>query len=218
MAPDPAHTVLCVPTQLELDALRRVAPGALQEGRWRAVELVGFGPVAAAARGAWLTREHEGAPLVLVGIAGRYAGGPAVGEATSFSRVRLDGVGAQEGEGLLLPGALGFPQLGPAGTRPAVFEELPLEAPSGAPALLTVCAAAGGLTEARARAERHPGTVAEDMEAFGLAMGAQLGGAPVEVIRGISNEAGNRDPATWRIDDALAAAAFALDARYGSAG
>ena len=40
-----------------------------------------------------------------------------------------------------------------------------------------------------------------------MALAGHLAGSPVEIVRGISNEAGDRDVARWRIDDALAAAA-----------
>ena len=45
------------------------------------------------------------------------------------------------------------------------------------------------------------------MEGFGLALAGHLAGSRVEVVRGVSNEAGDRDTTGWRIDDALAAAA-----------
>ena len=45
------------------------------------------------------------------------------------------------------------------------------------------------------------------MEAFGVAMAASLAGVPVQVVRGISNNAGDRDKAHWEIGEALEAAA-----------
>ena len=52
-----------------------------------------------------------------------------------------------------------------------------------------------------------PDAVAEDMEAFGVAMACQMHGVPLEVVRGISNEVGDRDHSQWQIDKALRAAA-----------
>lgn len=198
--------MLCVPTPLELDRLQRVAPALLEEGRWRAVAVLGFGPVAAAARGAQLMASHAGAPFLLLGIAGRYEDGPAVGAAARFGRVAIDGVGADEGAAHLLPGDMGLPQWHGEGSAARVQQTLELGGPDGAPALLTVCAASGDPAAAALRRARH-GAAAEDMEGFGLALAGHLAGSPVEIVRGISNEAGDRDTSRWRIDDALAAAA-----------
>lgn len=233
-APRRADCILCVPTRLELDRLRAIDAGAADPKAWRAVEVLGFGPVAAAAMGATLAAKHPGAGFVLAGIAGRYRDdgrsapeAPGLGEAAFFGTVSLDGVGAGEGPGLLLPSAMGFAQLeDPAGP---VHETLPLDLPLGlqrdafssgarssalptAPALLTVCASSASPAMARARRVRFPSAVAEDMEAFGLALAARLGGVQLWVVRGISNEAGDRDTSTWRIDDALAAAGQLLRA------
>lgn len=200
------ETVLCVPTSLELERLQRVAPAVLEDGRWRAVIVLGFGPVAAAARGAQLMATHPGAPCLLLGIAGRYEDGPALGEAARFGRVAIDGVGADEGPAHLLPGDMGLPQWHGEGSTARVEQSLDLGDPEGAPALLTVCAASGDPAAAALRRARH-GAAAEDMEGFGLALAGHLAGSSVEIVRGISNEAGDRDTTRWRIDDALAAAA-----------
>jgi futalosine hydrolase len=45
------------------------------------------------------------------------------------------------------------------------------------------------------------------MEAFGVAMAASLMAVPVQVVRGISNTAGDRQLSNWKIDEALEAAA-----------
>ena len=45
------------------------------------------------------------------------------------------------------------------------------------------------------------------MEAFGVAMAASLMGVPLQVVRGMSNTAGDRQLSQWKINDALEAAA-----------
>jgi futalosine hydrolase len=45
------------------------------------------------------------------------------------------------------------------------------------------------------------------MEGFGVALACRLAGVPLTIIRGISNTAGDRDHARWRVPEALAAAA-----------
>ena len=72
---------------------------------------------------------------------------------------------------------------------------------------------------------RHRGALAEDMEAFAVALACARAGLGLSVLRGISNEVGDRDPRGWAIGPALAAVrdrlieAAALDwpARTGSA-
>lgn len=201
--------MLCVPTPMELERLRRLAPALLEPGRWREVALLGFGPVAAAARGAQLVAAHPGASFLLLGIAGRYEDGPAIGDAAAFGSVSIDGVGADEGPAHLLPSDMGLPQWHGDERAPAVKETLELA--TDGPGLLSVCAASGDPAAAALRRARH-GASAEDMEGFGLALAGHFAGARVDIVRGISNDAGDRDLSRWRIDDALASAAGLVDA------
>ncbi|NBP89418.1 MAG: futalosine hydrolase, partial [Planctomycetia bacterium] len=48
---------------------------------------------------------------------------------------------------------------------------------------------------------------AEDMEGFAVALACRLAGVPCQIIRGISNRAGDRDKAHWQIEPALRAVA-----------
>lgn len=201
--PDPGGTLVCVPTALELGLLERLAPDLAGAAATAAPALVGFGPVAAAARTAALLARTRPARVLLLGIAGAYPGGPGVGEAAEFGGVALDGVGAGEGPGRVLPSAMGLAQW--EDERGRVDERLPLG--GDGPLLVTVCSAAGTAATAEDRAERFPGAAAEDMEAFGVALAAHLAGIPVRVVRGISNVAGDRDRSRWRVEPALAAAA-----------
>lgn len=192
MASPGAPTLLLVPTALERDGLGDLAElGAL-------VHLAGFGPLAAALRAGQLIERYQPKRVVLVGIAGAYpAEVDALGRARTFDRVVLDGVGAGEGPTRLGVGDLGFTQWA------EVADELPLEGSPGT--LLTVCAASASSAQAAERAQRH-GAVAEDMEAFGVALACATARLPLTVVRGFSNLAGDRDHASWQIDAALAAA------------
>ncbi len=201
--PDPGGALLCVPTEFERSILERVAPDLFAGQGGPGVQLVGFGPVAAAARTAALLARRRPARLILLGIAGRYEGGPAVGEAAEFGAVALDGVGAGEGAALRLPSALGFAQWRDA--EGEVHEHLPLA--STGPLLLSVCAASATPSEALRRRERFQGAAAEDMEAFGVALAARMADVPLHAVRGISNLAGDRDKDRWCIEPALLAAA-----------
>ncbi|MDF1801061.1 MAG: futalosine hydrolase [Planctomycetota bacterium] len=206
MAP---RALVLVPTALErvrLPGLGELVAGA---GSELALELIGFGPIAAAARTAALVARLAPERVVLVGIAGSFD--PEVlelGSATGFEDVSIDGLGAGRGAGYLDPAALGLPQWQADDAEP-VFERLPLEpVPPGMPAapmLLTVATASGDAGHAAERAARHPGAAAEDMEGFAVALACYLTGTPLTILRGISNRVGERDKSTWRIADALSA-------------
>lgn len=72
--------------------------------------------------------------------------------------------------------------------------------------LLTVCAASANPADVSMRSRRYPDAVAEDMEGFGVAVACYFGATSLEIIRGISNRAGDRDPRNWDINGALRAA------------
>ena len=204
-------TLLLVPTDAE--ARRLEAAGGFEPGlALRA--LCGFGPIAAAARTAQTIAAVRPARVVLAGIAGTYDPARlAIGAAACFDAVVVDGIGAGSGEHALGATALGFAQWpGGLGTRSTRIDERIELARSGAEAgargalLVTACSASATTAEAAARARRHPGALAEDMEGFGVALACALEGVPLAIVRGISNAAGDRDRAAWRIDAALDAA------------
>jgi futalosine hydrolase len=192
--------LILVPTALELSRLD--ALGALPESLGPRA-LCGFGPVSAAARTAQLLVELRPRRVLLLGIAGSLSleRAPLEG-ARSFGRVRLDGVGAGAGASFLPPSRLGFPQWD---GEERIDETLSLS-PGGQGELLTVCAASASPEEARARRDRYPDAAAEDMEGFGVALACRLACVPLAIVRGISNPAGVRERAAWRVGPALRAA------------
>ena len=199
-------TLLLFPTGLEHARFRD--QGGLPHGL--ALErIVGFGPVAAAARCAQLCALLRPARVLLVGIAGSYdADAHPVGSALEFDRVAIDGIGAGEGEDFLGPAGLGFPQWpGGEGGETAVGEELELRAAGAAGAtLLTTCAASASPEVRERRRARFPRAAAEDMEGFAGAAACAIARVPLRIGRGLSNLVGERDPESWRIPAALAAA------------
>jgi futalosine hydrolase len=202
-------TLVLVPTPLET---RRLADlGGLGPGLGL-VELCGFGPVAAAARAGALLERLRPRRVLLLGIAGAYDESEhPPGTALAFERVAVEGIGAGEGDDLVPPARLGFPQWPGPGTGGEAADVLPLCRPAGTPAgelglLLTTCAASADEPQAALRRRRHPEALAEDMEGFGVALACAQAGVPLAVVRGISNRVGVRDPARWRIPAALAAA------------
>ena len=208
----PQQLVL-VPTELERGILAPVVAAAC-DGRAR-VELCGFGPVVAAARTARLIAEHRPARILLVGIAGRFTAGLALGKAYAFERVACHGVGAGTGDTFVPADALGWPQWPGDGSDPAtrIGDLLPCDSGRLAAAvpraglLLSSCSASAGDADVRARLRLQPDAAAEDMEGFAVAAACRLGGVPLDIIRGISNTAGNRDVSGWQIEAACQAAA-----------
>jgi len=186
--------LILVPTALERERLE--LPAGLP------VELAGFGPLAAAASASFALSRHQPQRVLLVGIAGSFdPEALPVGTATSFGEVACDGVGVGAGPAALLPSQLGFPQLD--GERP-IFERTPLAGAGGL--LVTAPSASANTIEAGARRARFPGALAEDMEAFGVALACHLAGVELFVVRGLSNVVGEREKSTWQIEAALAAA------------
>ena len=191
-----APALVLVPTRLELEGLARAGAFA---GARVAAEVCGFGPVAAAAHAARRVAVLAPRWVLLAGIAGTFDPGAApVGSARRFAAVTLEGVGAGEGHAHRSQRALGF-------ADPERPDPLPL-ARAGArePLLLTVCAAARD--EPTAARRRARGALAEDMEAYGVALACFAAGIPCGVVRGLSNEVGAPRSA-WRVEAALAAAA-----------
>lgn len=209
-----APTLLLIPTALE--ARRLEDQGGFGSGL-ALQALCGFGPVAAAARTAELIAVLRPARVLLVGIAGSYdTRALAIGSASDFEAVAIDGIGVGEAETFLGPPALGFPQWPgeSRGRASAILDRIDLstsgskDAPDAArrTLLLTTCGASDSPAQAQRRHERFPEAIAEDMEGFGVAMACTLAGVPLTIVRGISNAVGDRDPAHWRIPAALAAA------------
>ena len=183
------------------------------------LELCGFGPVAAAARTSQLIAEHRPARIILVGIAGAIGPSLPVGSATTFEEVACFGIGAGSGQDFQSASDLGWkqwdPGVGGAEPRLLIGDKLPLlhvknEGDSEAPLkrqLLTCCSASGCPEDVALKSRHFPNAVAEDMEAFGVAMAASLMNVPVQVVRGISNEAGDRRLSRWKIKESLENAA-----------
>jgi futalosine hydrolase len=195
--------LILVPTRLELD----IVQGPLGVD---SVELCGFGPIAAAARTAQLIATHQPHHVLLVGIAGAYGERLEIGTAHMFESVACYGIGAGSGDEFQSASLLGWPQRSTASPLDSIRDVISLEnIGGGKPAgqLLTTCAAASNLKDVNRRLQAFPAAVAEDMEGFGVALACRLTDVPLTVIRGISNQAGNRDQQDWQIQPALQAAA-----------
>ena len=208
--------LILVPTQLELDRLRPSLTEKLSKHDC-SFQLCGFGPIAAAARAGALLARYKPERVVLIGIAGSYSDHLELGSAYRFDLVACDGVGVSIGAGFQGAGQLGWHQFNGDGTEPRVGDLIQLDAAyiDGIPSaglLVTCCAASASQDEAELRLKRYPEASAEDMEGFAVALACSLARVPLQIVRGVSNRAGDRDLENWRIEEALdAASTFAAD-------
>jgi futalosine hydrolase len=204
--------LVLVPTARERDLIEPVVAAAGTVAI--RVELCGFGPIVAAARTAQLIAADRPTHVLLVGIAGRLADGLAIGSAYVFDRVACHGVGAGSGAAFIPAEALAWSQWPGDESDPAtrIGDELPCSSSRAAAApraglLLSGCAASASEADVQARLRLFPGAVAEDMEGFAVAAACRLAGVPLDIVRGISNTAGDRDLSHWQIEAACRAAA-----------
>lgn len=193
--------LLLIPTGAEQEILLprlqvSIAAAGLQ------VELVGFGPIAAAARTADLIAKHQPKRVSLIGIGGTYGGWVTIGNAVCFSQVTCDGIGAGQGDTHVSSDDMGWPMI----ASPEIGGAIQLVDESSHD-LLTVCAASGDASEAERRKKLFPNAAVEDMEGFGVAVSCKLAGVDLSIIRGVSNCVGDRDPNNWHVELALHAAA-----------
>lgn len=177
-----------------------------------AFQRVGFGPVVAAARSGALIARYRPARVLLMGIAGAFdTNQTPIGTACRFDHVRCDGIGVGLGANFQTASDVGWKQFSADDAMPEVSDGIPLVStynpavPCAGP-LLSVCAASASSEECQQRQQRFPGVAAEDMEGFSVAVACSLAGVPLQVIRGISNQVGDRDKANWQVKKALDAA------------
>jgi len=219
--------LILIPTNREHSVLQPLLADIAAQNGW-CIELVGFGPIAAAARASQLIALHQPKAVCLIGIAGGFQGRSVpVGQAMPFESVACDGVGVGAADEFRGAAELGWTMIQHEttdGETTNTMDQIHLhdalserDADSKPDAdseycLLTVCAASANVAEANRRAERFPNAVAEDMEGFGVATSCRIANVPVRIVRGISNWVGDRDFDHWQIDKALQSAArLAMD-------
>ena len=142
--------------------------------------------------------------VCLVGVAGAFdETGGLPGSAREFTAVRFDGVGVGEGLEFQSAESLGWNPWQDLSSDTS--DAIPLDAPgSVAPAeLLTVTAASANPSHAARRRACYPEAIAEDMESYAVAMACRLAGVDCRIIRGISNQVGDRNHSAWKISEAL---------------
>lgn len=191
--------LVLIPTSVEHSVLEPLLAPTLDPDD-DAIELCGFGVIAAAARTSQLLAHYRPDSVFLVGIAGSIGNTLEIGQASAFSEVACYGVGAGTGLDHKTPNDMGWTQW------PGVHDVIQLGTTKGPKRLLTVAAASEGHGDVQLRVDRFPGAIAEDMEGFAVAMACQIADVPLTIVRGISNAAGDRNVNNWKIEDALNAA------------
>lgn len=175
---------------------------SLREG-WSTLA-TGCGPAAAGAR---LGLVLGSAPLpelvVGVGIAGAYPRtGLGLGETLRIESECFADLGVQDGDRFVDLLELGLPDPGVRSgwdlAAPAFLASLPV-------ARGTTCSVCTGSAEVAAERRRRTGASLESMEGAAWALACAAAGVPFAQVRAVSNVAGPRDRAAWRIPQALEA-------------
>lgn len=210
----PTENLILIPTVFESSLIASQLNKLLRNYRAKFYHC-GFGPIASAA----LTTEKiiidQPSNVFLVGIAGAYRNehpssdslrvdSLRVGAAYRFTSVGIDGIGVGEAESFQSASDLGWSQFAGDEQRDPIPDALVLD--SNSPhRLLTVCSASSSSHQA-SRRQQSSTADAEDMEGFAVALACRLQNVSLQIIRGISNVAGERDKSNWRIADAMVAA------------
>jgi futalosine hydrolase len=215
---------MLVPTQLELNFFNEFWPESLErpelpmlseqpKSNTRSVqlqvELCGFGLVVSAAQTARLLDQFSPKQVVLLGIAGSYCSLSEIGTACIFSEVACYGIGVGTGSEFRSAGKMGWQQWSSTDPRLVIGDALDLNSPAPNQfrrRLLSVTSAAENSRDVMIRKAHDPQAIAEDMEGFAVAAACRLNQTPLTIIRGISNLAGDRDKANWKVSKAMQAA------------
>ena len=194
-------TLVLVPTELERGLLDKI-PGFDWKGR---SELCGFGPIGAGVRTATLIAQLRPKRILLVCLAGTYDPvSVPIGTAVLFNRVAVYGVGSGNGPGFVSAASMGFTEF--VGCRNMERgRELQLQTlGTVARGTLLTCTTASATSEDVAQRQSIvPDAVAEDMEGFAVALACQYAGVEVAIVRGICNQAGDRDRSHWKTTQAM---------------
>jgi futalosine hydrolase len=198
--------LVLIPTDFERKQLQPLIAEATT------LELCGFGVAAAAARTSSLIASHKPKSVLLAGIAGSYRDTLSIGAAYTFASVACYGIGVGTGAAFQTANQMGWPHWAGCDQAPEIGDCIALQCDApDADQLLTVCAGASDEEDVRLRQNLFPDALAEDMEGFGVAVACELAGVPLQILRGISNVAGNRNHKAWQIQPALSAVAIRLN-------
>ncbi|MFO0941456.1 MAG: hypothetical protein U0930_11880 [Pirellulales bacterium] len=193
--------LLIIPTTLEQSCIGSQLESLGQAGLSSAN--CGVGLIESAVSGARLISVYQPKRVWLIGIAGSFSDHLEIGQAYEFGAVSCYGVGVGNGASFQLPSDLGWQKL----VKFADADRLQLDCGfDEGPELLSVTAASASRDEAEVKGAKFPMAGAEDMEAYSIALHCRAFGIKCRVIRGISNRAGDRRHAHWKVQEAMTAA------------
>jgi len=197
--------LLLIPTDFELDWI----PTSLKDEwlqRGHRIDICGFGICLSGIRTMQILASLDVERVILLGIAGFFVDASSLGKAIRFARVAVHGIGVGEGCDHRSASELGWFQWP---REPRIGDSLDLDysdTSQDGPLLLSVASASKDTDEASVRHSKFRDAVAEDMEGFAVAAACRLRGIPCEIIRGISNRAGDREHRNWQVREALSSA------------
>ncbi len=217
LVPEDSSWLILVPTKFELDVLANHFPIDIFDQ----IEICGFGSIVPAARTAELIHSRQPSRVLLIGIAGAYSNentseppSIGIGQAVLFSHVACYGIGAGSAGGFQTAGQMGWQHWHGDLNSVPIGDEIELQ-PMNIDTeiepinrtLITVTSASSTNVEVAEKLKRFPNAIAEDMEGFAVASACQLSKIPLTIVRGMSNKAGDRNKANWKIKEALVAVA-----------
>jgi futalosine hydrolase len=169
----------------------------------------GVGPVNAAYTLTRFLSEHSANAVIVCGVGGAYpSAGLEPGDVVSATSETYGDLGAESPQGFLDMEALGFPVIDGA---QRLFNRLPLDIfPTERRAPFVTCATCTGSDATAELLSQRTGGAVESMEGAALVHVARLMGVRVGEVRGISNAAGKRDRASWKLHEAAGAARAAV--------
>lgn len=194
--------LLLIPTAFERTLARSIEQYVCASGGQ--VRECGFGPIAAAATTTHWLHLLKPSRVILVGIAGSLSH-LQIGDAFEFTQVACYGVGVGSGSSFMSSHEMGWKMLPELDSDLVMLSHSP-EHSQLANCLVTCCAASADRAQAAWRMEKFPNAQAEDMEGFAVALACATLRIPLQIVRGISNLAGDRDPKNWEIEKAMSAA------------
>lgn len=199
-------------------------PASCHGGLWRAepaqgtvwLAVVGIGPLNAAFNLGRLAQRLNPKILLMVGSAGALPGSRLEkGQTVVALSETLAELGLVIGAGIADGPELGLPGLDQTiELDRELAVELARASGSGSGPLLTVAGVSADINQASRRVWRFQ-SLAESMEGYALALAGQRLGLPAAEVRGISNQAGDRDKAEWDLAGASRAAQKAVLAWLG---
>ncbi|MEE8104478.1 MAG: futalosine hydrolase, partial [Planctomycetota bacterium] len=191
--------IVCVATKSEAKRLYDLTSGGELE-----IRVTGVGPVAAAYSLTRRLAEAAHPPAVICcGVGGAYPGsGLEIGDVVCASTETFGDLGVETADGFLTMEDIGF-------GAPPGWLDLSLRPVRRAVPFVTCATCTGTDKRAREIEARTSGAV-ESMEGAAIVDVARRFGVDVGEIRGISNVVGDRDRASWKLDEAADAAQKAL--------